>query len=104
MVRQLRNTDKKTGLILANGGWLTYQHVVCLSSEPRSSPYPQSSELPEVITDIPVPEMEISPDGEAVVEVDTCAQTILHRLTAIRHTLWNLTKTARHYVATLLVV
>ncbi|KAI6952326.1 hypothetical protein KC321_g17630, partial [Hortaea werneckii] len=26
---------RTTGLILANGGWVTYQHVVCLSNSPR---------------------------------------------------------------------
>jgi hypothetical protein len=54
MTRQLRSTKnpkKKqptTGLILANGGVLTYQHAVCLSSHPRKhkDPYPQSDPLP----------------------------------------------------------
>ena len=46
MTRQLRSkkgqvSDRKNagvlnGLILANGGVLTYQHVVCLSTKPRS--------------------------------------------------------------------
>lgn len=46
MTRQLRkkrgqvsnhkNSGVSNGLILANGGVLTYQHVVCLSTQPRS--------------------------------------------------------------------
>lgn len=46
MTRQLRrrtqrkangNQETSNGLILANGGVLTYQHVVCLSTKPRSN-------------------------------------------------------------------
>jgi hypothetical protein len=51
MTRQLRSKKEKkiaTGLILANGGVLTYQHVVCLSSSPRrdGSSYPSANPLP----------------------------------------------------------
>ena len=72
MVRQLRSTeDKKHGLILANGGVLTCQHVICLSSQPRNdrSPYPKSTPLPEVLKDVPAPAVDEMAEGEAVVEV-----------------------------------
>ncbi|KAF2403124.1 hypothetical protein EJ06DRAFT_528081 [Trichodelitschia bisporula] len=73
MVRELRQSEGKNGLVLANGGWVTYQHVVCLSSAPRrdGSAYPVEDVLPELITDVPVPEVEVSPEGEAVVETYT---------------------------------
>lgn len=70
MVRQLRGSEKTTGLVLANGGWLTYQHAVCLSSQPRSSAYPSKAPLPEVITDVPVPELVENTEGAAVIEVN----------------------------------
>jgi len=69
MTRQLRAKKGKNGLILANGGVLSYQHVIILSSRPRKSAYPDRNPLPEVITDISVPEIEGKPEGEAVVEV-----------------------------------
>jgi len=49
MTRQLRDNKTKigpkTGLVLANGGNLTYQHVIILSSKPRSlaQRYPTSN-------------------------------------------------------------
>ena len=72
MVRRLRsNGDKKHGLVLANGGVLTYQHVICLSSQPRDDdlPYPKSNPLPEVLKDVPTPVVDESAEGEAAVEV-----------------------------------
>lgn len=72
MVRQLRQGPGKYGLVLANGGLLTYQHAVCLSSHPRSgdSPYPVENPLPALITDVPVPAVDVrAEEGEAVVEV-----------------------------------
>jgi hypothetical protein len=72
MTRQLRTGARgKNGLILANGGFLTYQYVVCLSSTPRSSPYPEKNPLPEHITDVPVPKITLSPQGDAVIETYT---------------------------------
>lgn len=72
MVRQLRSPgNKKHGLILANGGVLTYQYVICLSSRPRDDPlpYPKSNPLPEVLKDVPAPVVDETADGEAVIEV-----------------------------------
>ena len=73
MVRELRKGKMQNGLILANGGVATYQHVVCLSSEPRKdhSPYPEKNPLPAVVTDVPVPQVDTVAEGEAVVETYT---------------------------------
>jgi hypothetical protein len=78
MVRQLREGNGKNGLVLANGGVLTYQHVICLSSQPRSdgSPYPKITALPDVITDVPIPHVDTRAEGEAVIEVGIT----IHRL------------------------
>jgi hypothetical protein len=71
MVRKLRNGRGTNGLILANGGVLTYQHVICLSSQPSKTnkTYSISNPLPEKITDIPVPEITAEANGEAIIEV-----------------------------------
>ena len=59
--------------MLANGGELTYQHAVILSSRPRSdgSPYPIASILPKILTDVFVPVVEERAEGEAVIETYT---------------------------------
>jgi hypothetical protein len=71
MVRRLRRGSSRNGLVLANGGVCTYQHVICLSSQPRKdgSPYPATNPLPAVITDVPVPTVVERAEGEAVIEV-----------------------------------
>lgn len=70
MVRKIRQGSAKNGVVLANGGWLTYQHVVCLSSKPRrgSLPYPESPPLPEVLPS-DAPPVDAEAEGEAVIEV-----------------------------------
>ena len=71
MVRQLRKGNGRNGLILANGGTLTYQHVICLSSRPRNGgiPYPDHNSLPEIVTDVPILPVDSVARGEAIVEV-----------------------------------
>jgi hypothetical protein len=71
MVREIRKGRFQKGLVLANGGVVSYQHVVCLSSKPRSdgSPYPEKNPLPEQTTDWFVPEIEHPADGDARIEV-----------------------------------
>ncbi|QSZ29960.1 hypothetical protein DSL72_004478 [Monilinia vaccinii-corymbosi] len=68
MVRQLRKKRTQTqtsrkenekashGLILANGGVLTYQHVICLSTQPRSDgkQYQDGNPCPDVVQSSPV--------------------------------------------------
>jgi len=52
---------------------VTYQHAICLSSQPRrdGSPYPDTNALPEVITDVPVPPVDEQAEGEATIETYT---------------------------------
>jgi len=69
MVRQLRQGRGKNGVVLANGGVATYQHVVVLSSKPRSSPYPAANPLPEMVTGVPCPGVDLQAEGEATIEV-----------------------------------
>ena len=71
MTRQLRNGRAKHGLVLANGGVVTHQHVVCLSTRPRKdgNPYPEKNPLPQLIEDVFCPPVDEKADGEAIVEV-----------------------------------
>ncbi|CAK3980488.1 acetyl- transferase like [Lecanosticta acicola] len=73
MTRQLRKGRGKTGLVLANGGWVTYQHVLCLSSSPRSDglPYPDEPPLPKYVTDVQIPKIVEEAEGDAAVETYT---------------------------------
>lgn len=79
MVRKLRECKdrKSSGLILANGGVLTYQHVICLSNQPRSDGlwYPEKNPLPDVLSDVTVPQIDAQAEGDAIVEVSMlCAK------------------------------
>ena len=71
MVRQLREGKGKTGLVLANGGVVTYQAAVCLSSSPRRDglPYPDTNPIPDIVTDVQVPPVDEKAEGDAVIEV-----------------------------------
>ncbi|KAI7356542.1 hypothetical protein KC354_g10399 [Hortaea werneckii] len=76
---------RKTGLILANGGWVTYQHVVCLSNSPRrlqggggkggGGVYPKEAPLAAVVDDVQIPVVEETVEGEATVETYTLEYT-----------------------------
>jgi len=69
MTRQIRAGKGRNGLVLCNGGWLSYQYVVILSKEPRrEGVYPEKNPLSEH-TDVAAPEIETAPQGEAIVEV-----------------------------------
>ncbi|CAF9935218.1 MAG: hypothetical protein ALECFALPRED_006337 [Alectoria fallacina] len=72
MVRQLRRGNGQNGLILANGGVLTYQHALCLSTSPRrdGSAYPDRNPLPSHVTDIPIPRLTVQASGEATYTVE----------------------------------
>lgn len=71
MARKLRAGNGTHGLVLANGGVLTYQHVICLSSRPRADgrPYPARNPLPSRLEDNIVPKIDEAVEGEAVIEV-----------------------------------
>jgi hypothetical protein len=71
MVRELRSGKGRNGLVLANGGVATYQHVVCLSTQPRNSPYPVENPLPTILDDESVPPIDEKAVGEAVIEVNS---------------------------------
>lgn len=73
MVRQLRQGKGKTGLVLANGGWVTYQHAVVLSKSPRKDglPYPDEAPLPNLVTDVQIPPIAEQAEGDAIVETYT---------------------------------
>ncbi|KAI7171894.1 hypothetical protein KC316_g3035 [Hortaea werneckii] len=92
MTRELRRGSssgkepgkKKTGLVLANGGWVTYQHVVCLSNSPRGPEgglkngggvYPKEAPLKDVVDDVQIPVVEEEVEGEATVETYTLEYT-----------------------------
>lgn len=72
MSRQLRDRKAKNGLVLANGGFLSYQHALCLSSEPRrvGSSYPDNRGSSAVVVGAPAP-VEPFAQGEAVIETYT---------------------------------
>ncbi len=69
MVRELRKGKARNGLVLANGGMVTYQYVVCLSNKPRNSPYPERNPLHELLEDEEVPKVDEKAEGEVVIEV-----------------------------------
>jgi acetyl-CoA acetyltransferase len=69
MTRQLRSGKGKKGLVLCNGGVLSYQHVVVLGTAPRRSGYPVEKVLPEVLGNLKVPELVELAQGQCVVEV-----------------------------------
>lgn len=72
MVRQLRGGLKQNGLVLANGGFLTYQHAICLSTKQRkySSSYPEGK--PDILDNRRnIPPLDAVAEGEAVIEVCT---------------------------------
>ncbi|CAA9957449.1 hypothetical protein PTMSG1_01057 [Pyrenophora teres f. maculata] len=73
VTRQLREGKGSKGLVLCNGGVLSYQYVVVLSKEPRKEgvSYPTKNPLPLQITDVPVPQIVGEEEGEAVVETYT---------------------------------
>ncbi|KAF1990522.1 hypothetical protein K402DRAFT_230929 [Aulographum hederae CBS 113979] len=87
MVRRLRRSSsgstgrgkgggerkEENGLILANGGVLSYQHVIILSNiRPAAGrSYPAKNPLKEIVDDIPVPQLELNPEGECVIETYT---------------------------------
>jgi hypothetical protein len=50
MARQIRSGTFQRGLVLANGGVLSHQHAVCLSSQPRKGKdvYPKKNPLPGI--------------------------------------------------------
>ena len=75
MTRQLRQRKNSgsngKGLVLANGGVLTYQHVTILSTSPRKgeSSYPSANPLSAGPLPCSVPAVQTEATGPAVIEV-----------------------------------
>ncbi|KAH0377331.1 hypothetical protein KCU92_g9286, partial [Aureobasidium melanogenum] len=71
MTRKLRAGNGTRGLVLANGGVLTYQHVICLSSRPRADGqhYPACNPLPSRLEVNTVPTIDETAEGEAIIEL-----------------------------------
>lgn len=71
MARKLRAGNGTHGLVLANGGVLTYQHVICLSSKPRADNlmYPAQNPLPSILEHNTKPIIAETAEGEAIIEV-----------------------------------
>lgn len=69
MTRALREGEGMTGLVLCNGGVMSYQHAVVLSKHPGASGvYPLETSAQRG-RELAVPEIEERPEGEATVEV-----------------------------------
>ncbi|KAF1359408.1 hypothetical protein EJ07DRAFT_119304 [Lizonia empirigonia] len=71
MTRQLRCGKGKKGLVLCNGGVLSYHYAVVLGTEPRGTEYPVENALPELVSDGAVPELAERAEGQCVVETYT---------------------------------
>ena len=73
MTRFLRERKGKNGLVLANGGVVTYQHSLCLSTLPPSTEdvYPERNLIPENCTSLDTSAIDEDPHGKAVVETYT---------------------------------
>ncbi|KAJ5554713.1 hypothetical protein N7461_003183 [Penicillium sp. DV-2018c] len=72
MTRRLRQGSGRNGLILANGGVLSYQHAICISSSPpkEGTPYPDSEVLGRGEYD-PIPPVDFEAEGPAKIETYT---------------------------------
>ncbi|KAJ5319739.1 hypothetical protein N7508_000022 [Penicillium antarcticum] len=72
MTRQLRDRSSRNGLILANGGILSYQHAVCLSSQApqKGRLYPDNRSLSLLNVDM-TPSVDFEAEGKAIIETYT---------------------------------
>ena len=71
MVRELRKGGVTKGLVLANGGVLTHQYAVCISSRPREDGilYPGTNPLSTDLYNTTLPPVDAKAEGEAIIEV-----------------------------------
>lgn len=76
MSRQIRSGNIHNGLVLANGGVLSYQHAICLSSKRGTSraEYPDSRVESDAVVGGLSPSVETFAEGEAMVEVSVPSQ------------------------------
>lgn len=68
VVRRLRKGSDRNALILANGGFLSYQHAICLSVQPRKTSYPDSRRFESGPSE-PIPPIDAKAEGKAQIEV-----------------------------------
>ncbi|KAK5045901.1 hypothetical protein LTR84_008687 [Exophiala bonariae] len=102
MTRQLRQGKGRTGLILANGGVMSYQHVLCLSTSARQdgSPYPTKNPLPEWVTDLPVPTVDAKVEGNEEATIETYTVEFKRDNTPLRaYIIGRLKKNGHRFVA-----
>ncbi|OBT70566.1 hypothetical protein VF21_10355 [Pseudogymnoascus sp. 05NY08] len=74
MVQQLRSAHGiRNGLILANGGVLSYENTVCLSNKPRQDglPYPRENVVLETPAELPCPSFDEQAEGPVTIETYT---------------------------------
>lgn len=72
MTRRIRSGQIRNGLVLANGGVLSYQHAICLSAKHGSNgtSYPDSRPGADtVVGGTSAPPVNAFVEGEAIVEV-----------------------------------
>ena len=100
MARYLREGRGKNGLVLANGGVVTYQHAICLSAKPPSGTqrYPASNPLPDSLPILDDSAIERNPNGEAVVETYTVDFAKDGR-PMLGHVVGRLTRNGRRFLA-----
>jgi hypothetical protein len=70
MTRLIRSGKHRNGLVLANGGVLSWQHAICLSAQPRKNLAPYLKR--EVLDNGQIsqgPEIIAQARGEAIIEV-----------------------------------
>lgn len=81
VVRRLRKGSDQNALILANGGFLSYQHAICLSNQPRRdrTAYPDSRRIESGPCE-PIPPIDAEAEGKAQIEVrDIVMSTTLQK-------------------------
>lgn len=75
MVRELRQGNKKNGLVLANGGFMTHEHAIVLSSiPPRQFGFPLDQAHHDAVGKENIPFQQHA-EGEAVIEVSLFPST-----------------------------
>lgn len=70
MTRAIQSRKHRNGLVLANGGVLSWQHAICLSAQPQKNLAPYL--IREILDNGQIsqgPEFSAQAQGEAMIEV-----------------------------------
>ncbi|RBR26855.1 uncharacterized protein FIESC28_00436 [Fusarium coffeatum] len=98
MARVIRHGKYQNGLVLANGGVLSWQHAICLSAQPKrdGSPYESSTFLDNGQLS-QGPEFTAKAEGEAIIET----YTVDHDRSGpkLGHVVGKLTETGQRFIA-----